>query len=74
MNRILLLMLTLALSLPPVLCWAAEPNADKAKAGGKLGEKVSVDKKTPDKPLCCFTAKVKWIELVGQWEGKPLEL
>ena len=32
MNRIILLMLTLGLSLAPVLCWAAEPNADQAKA------------------------------------------
>ena len=31
MNRIVLPLLTLALSLAPVLCWAAEPKAEEAK-------------------------------------------
>ena len=51
MNRILLL---LALSLAPVLCWAAEPNADQAKAIAeieKLGGKVTIDEKRPGKPV-----------------------
>lgn len=35
MNRIVLLFLVLGLSLVPVLCWAAQPNADQAKAPGR---------------------------------------
>ena len=51
MNRILLI---LASSLAPVLCWAVEPNADQAKAIAeieKLGGKVTIDEKSPDKPV-----------------------
>ena len=54
MNRITFPMLTLGLSLAPVLCWAAEPNADQAKAIAeieKLGGKVTVDEKSPGKPV-----------------------
>ena len=52
MNRIVVL--TLALSLAPVLCWAAEPKADEAKAIAeieKLGGKVTRDEKSPGKPV-----------------------
>ena len=41
MNRIVLPLLTLGLSLAPVLCWAAEPKADEAKAIAEI-EKVWV--------------------------------
>ena len=54
MTRIPLSLLTLALSLAPILCWAAEPNADQAKAIAeieKLGGKVTVDEKSPGKPV-----------------------
>ena len=54
MSRIILPLLTLGLSLVPVLCWAAEPNADKAKAIAeiqKLGGKVAVDESSPGKPV-----------------------
>ena len=54
MNRIVLPLLTLGLSLAPVLCWAAEPNAEQAKAIAeieKLGGKVTVDEKSPGKPV-----------------------
>ena len=54
MNRIILSVLMLGLSLAPVLCWAAEPNADQAKAIAeieKLGGTVTVDEKSPDKPV-----------------------
>src|SRR5271157_3041520 len=53
MSRIMLPLL-LGLSLAPVLCWAAEPNPDQAKAIAeieKLGGKVAVDDKNPDKPV-----------------------
>ncbi len=46
--------LTLALSLAPILCCAAEPNADQARAIAeieKLGGKVGVDEKSPEKPV-----------------------
>ena len=54
MNRIIFPLLTLGLSLAPVLCWAAEPNADQAKAIAeieKLGGKVFQDEKSPGKPV-----------------------
>ena len=53
MNRLLLLLLLLGLSLAPVLCRAAEPQADEAKAIAaieELGGKVTFDKDSPDKP------------------------
>ena len=53
MNRILLLLLSLALSLTPALCHAAELNADQTKAIAeikKLGGDVTRDEKIPDKP------------------------
>ena len=53
MNRAILL-LTLGLSLAPVLCWAAEPKAEEAKAIAeieKLGGYVTRDEKSPDKPV-----------------------
>ena len=52
MNR--MLMLTLDLSLAPVLCWAAEPKAEEAKAIAEirdLGGYVTVDEKSPDSPV-----------------------
>jgi hypothetical protein len=54
MNRITLPLLALCMSLAPVLCGAAEPNADHAKAIAeikKLGGKVTVDEKSPGKPV-----------------------
>ena len=54
MNRIALSMLTVGLSLAPVLCWAAESNRDQAKAIAeieKLNGKVTVDEKSPGKPV-----------------------
>ena len=72
MNRIVLPLLTLGLSLAPVLCWAAEPNADQAKAIAeieKLGGKVTVDEKSPGKPVIA-------VDLGGNedhrcWAGTP---
>ena len=54
MNRILLPLLALGLSLAPVLCRAAEPNADQAKAIveiEKMGGFVTIDEKCPDRPV-----------------------
>ena len=54
MNLAALPLLTLGLSLAPVLCWAAESNADEAKAIAeieKLGGKVVVDRDSPGKPV-----------------------
>ena len=54
MSRIALPMLMVGLSLVPVLCWAAEPNADQAKtiaAIEKLGGKVAVDEDSPGRPV-----------------------
>jgi hypothetical protein len=51
MNRAILLLM-LVLSLAPVLCWAAEPKVDEAKAIAeieKLGGKVTRDEKSPGK-------------------------
>lgn len=53
MNRIILPLLTLGLSLGPILCWAAEPNADQAKAIAeikRLGGKVTIDETSPGGP------------------------
>ena len=54
MNRITLLLLSLGLSFAPVFCWAAEPNADQAKAAAeikKMGGRIKVDEKSPGKPV-----------------------
>ena len=54
MNRIALALLTLALSLAPVLCWAAEPKTDEVKAIAeieKLGGRVTRDEGSPGKPV-----------------------
>ena len=55
MNRIVALMLVLGLSLAVVASgWAAEVNPEQAKAVAeieKLGGKVTVDEKSPDKPV-----------------------
>jgi internalin A len=54
LNRITFSLLVLGLLLAPVLCWAAEPNPDQAKAIAwieKLGGKVTVDEKSPGKPV-----------------------
>ena len=51
MNRILLPLLTLVLSVVQLSCWAAEPKADQAKAIAeieKLGGKVALDENTGD--------------------------
>ena len=58
MSRIAPSMLFLALSLAPVLCWAAEPNADQAKAIAeieKLGGRVAVDGTAPGRPAVHLT-------------------
>lgn len=47
-------LLVLSLSIGPVFCFAAEPNANRAKAIAeieKLGGKVTVDEKTPGTPV-----------------------
>jgi hypothetical protein len=52
MNQIVIL--TLGLSLAPVVCWAAPPTADEAKAIAEiknLGGGVEVDENRPDKPV-----------------------
>ena len=54
MNRAILPLLTLGLSLAPILCWAAEPNSEEAKAIAvieRLGGRVSRDEKSPGKPV-----------------------
>lgn len=54
MNHIALPLLMLGLSLSPVLCWAVEPNDDEARAITeieKLGGKVTVNEKSPGKPV-----------------------
>jgi uncharacterized protein (TIGR03067 family) len=54
MNRILFLLLALGLLLVPVRCCAAEPNVDQAKAAAEIekrGGKVTVDEKSPGKPV-----------------------
>lgn len=54
MNCIVLPLLMLGLSLASILCWAAEPNTDQAKAIAeieKLGGRVAVDEKSPGKPV-----------------------
>jgi len=55
MMKIKSAMLMLGLSLAPILCWAAQPNADQTKAIAEIenvgGSKVTVDEKSPDKPV-----------------------
>ena len=54
MNHIVLSMVTLGLSLAPVVCRAAEPNPEQAKTIAeinKLGGKITVDEKSPGKPV-----------------------
>jgi hypothetical protein len=54
MNHITFSLLALSFSLFRVVGWAAEPNVDQAKAIaeiGKLGGRVTVDEKSPDKPV-----------------------
>lgn len=54
MTRIMPPLLALAFSLAPVLCWAAEPNSDQAKAIAEIvkrGGTVTVDEKSPGKPV-----------------------
>jgi len=58
MNRFVLPLLVLALSLAPLLCWAEEPNGDQAKVIAeiwKLGGKVAIDEKSPGKPVISVT-------------------
>ena len=52
MNRIVLLLLALARSLTPILCWAVEPTVDHWKAITeiqKAGGTVRIDEKNPDR-------------------------
>ena len=54
MNRILLPMLTLALSIAPLLGWAGETNTSQAKAIAeieKLGGGVTLDEKSTGRPV-----------------------
>ena len=55
MNRAILLLLTLDLSLAPVLCWAAERKTDEAKAIAEIeklgGRRVTRDEKSPGRPV-----------------------
>ena len=54
MYRIVLPFLMLGLLLAPIFCWAAEPKTDQARAIAeieKLGGKVTVDEKSPGKPV-----------------------
>jgi len=54
MIRITFPLLVLGLLLAPVLCFAEEPNADQVKAIAeieKVGGKVTVDEKSPGKPV-----------------------
>ena len=47
-------LLTVGLSLAPILCWAAEPNFDRAKAIAEIeksGCRVAVDEKSPGKEV-----------------------
>ena len=54
MNRIAVSILALGFSFASILCWGAGPNAEQAKAIAqikKLGGKVVIDEKSPDKPV-----------------------
>jgi internalin A len=54
MNRIVFPLLMLGLSFAPLVSWAAERNADEAKAIAeieRLGGKVTVDEKNPGRPV-----------------------
>ena len=54
MNRIILGLLALGVSLAPILVWAAEPNAGQARVIAeieKVGGKVTVNAKSPGKPV-----------------------
>ena len=54
MNRITVPLLTLGLSLAPTLCWAADPNADRARVIAKikkLGGTVTLDENSPGEPV-----------------------
>jgi hypothetical protein len=69
MNRILPTLLILALSLAPIRCWAAEPNADQAKAIAeveRLGGRVTRDDESAAKP-----ARVRGsISLPKKWDSE----
>ena len=54
MNRTLLPILTLSLSLAPILCWAAEPKTGDARTVAEAKPrdgKALTDEESPDKPL-----------------------
>ena len=54
MNCFVIRLLFSAVSLAPVLCWAAEPSTDQAEAIAiiqKLGGQVVVDENSPGKPV-----------------------
>lgn len=54
MTRVIVSMLMLGSSFAPVLCWAAEQNADPRRAvaeSKKLGGKVNEDEKRPGRPV-----------------------
>jgi hypothetical protein len=73
MNRVGVVIVGLGVALAVTVGRAAEPSSEQPKAGAESG-KVKVAEKTPDKPLCCFTAKVKWIKLEGEWEGDAVPI
>jgi hypothetical protein len=54
MRRIAVMTVALSLLFASILCWAAEPNTEQAKAIAEikeLGGKVTIDEKSPDKPV-----------------------
>ena len=58
MNRIIFELLPLGVSLAPILVWAAEPNAGQARVIAeieKVGGKVTVNAKSPGKPVTSWT-------------------
>ena len=73
MNRITSLLLTLGLSFAPIVCIAAEQPKTAADTGKDCG-KDTVGAKDPYELLCCFTAKVKWIEIAGRREAKVVPI
>ena len=73
MNRITLLMLMLALSLAPILCWA-EPNAEQARViaeiTGLWGGEFTVDEKSPDKDV--ISVDLEWTMNRRASENPPI--
>ena len=74
MNRFVIRLLLSAVSLAPVLCWAAEPSTDQASVIAeiqKLGGVVSFDQDSPGKLVVpSFTSRdAMWRRRVGAPEG-----